>query len=153
MPTTPLGITYPDSTGHTRTWEHWQQLAEDVDGLQTPLSEDPAFAAATGCRLDHYTAARFGYMRTLMIQLTRTGSTLTASSDGNITDETIGVVGNADYRAPTGRHISAMGRCAIAYTDVLMYDTGTTNIGGLNGSGSSIRTDDFLRYSMTWVDL
>lgn len=33
MPTTPLGIRYPDSNGHTRTWEHWQALAGDVDAL------------------------------------------------------------------------------------------------------------------------
>ncbi|WP_435589814.1 hypothetical protein [Micromonospora aurantiaca (nom. illeg.)] len=33
MPTTPLGIRYPASTAHTRTWEHWQGLAEDVDAI------------------------------------------------------------------------------------------------------------------------
>ncbi|MEV7263965.1 hypothetical protein AB0N38_10480 [Micromonospora aurantiaca] len=33
MPDTPLGITYPGSTGHTRLWEHFQTLAEDVDAL------------------------------------------------------------------------------------------------------------------------
>lgn len=31
MPTTPNGITYPDSSGHTRLWEHLQELANDVD--------------------------------------------------------------------------------------------------------------------------
>jgi hypothetical protein len=35
MPDTPLGITYPASTDHTRLWEHFQALAEDVDGLFT----------------------------------------------------------------------------------------------------------------------
>lgn len=35
MPTTPLGIRYPASTDHTRTWEHWQNLATDVDTLLT----------------------------------------------------------------------------------------------------------------------
>ncbi|MCT2277986.1 hypothetical protein M3G91_10150 [Micromonospora chalcea] len=33
MPDTPLGITYPASTDHTRLWEHFQDLAQDVDGL------------------------------------------------------------------------------------------------------------------------
>ena len=37
MGTTPEGITYPDSTAHTRLWEHFQQLAEDVDDLIGPL--------------------------------------------------------------------------------------------------------------------
>lgn len=31
MPDTPNGLTYPDSAGHTRLWEHIQALAEDVD--------------------------------------------------------------------------------------------------------------------------
>jgi len=35
MPTTPLGITYPQSTDHTRLWEHLQALAESVDTLLT----------------------------------------------------------------------------------------------------------------------
>lgn len=33
MPDTTLGITYPASTDHTRLWEHFQEMAEDVDGL------------------------------------------------------------------------------------------------------------------------
>ena len=33
MPQTTQGLTYPDSSGHTRLWEHLQQLAEDVDDL------------------------------------------------------------------------------------------------------------------------
>lgn len=33
MPDTPLGITYPTSTDHTRMWEHFQTLANDVDAL------------------------------------------------------------------------------------------------------------------------
>jgi hypothetical protein len=31
MPTTELGITYPDSGSHNRLWEHLQTLATDVD--------------------------------------------------------------------------------------------------------------------------
>lgn len=31
MPTTPKGIVYPDSSGHTRLWEHLQALAETAD--------------------------------------------------------------------------------------------------------------------------
>jgi hypothetical protein len=41
MPTTPRGIEYPDSSGHTRLWEHLQTLAEDVDGLVDDLAEPP----------------------------------------------------------------------------------------------------------------
>ncbi|MDW3849649.1 hypothetical protein NMK34_23835 [Micromonospora sp. BRA006-A] len=33
MPDTSLGITYPASTDHTRIWEHFQTLAQDVDDL------------------------------------------------------------------------------------------------------------------------
>lgn len=36
MPQTTQGLTYPDSAGHTRLWEHIQQLAEDVDALVGP---------------------------------------------------------------------------------------------------------------------
>ena len=32
---TAKGITYPESTDHTRTWEHWQTMAEDVNDLIT----------------------------------------------------------------------------------------------------------------------
>ncbi len=31
MPSTPRGITYPDSAAHTRLWEHLQTLAQSVD--------------------------------------------------------------------------------------------------------------------------
>lgn len=38
MPTTPRGLTYPDSAGHTRLWEHLQTLAGDVeDALNRPV--------------------------------------------------------------------------------------------------------------------
>ena len=33
MGTTSLGIVYPDSTAHTRIWEHLETLADDVNGL------------------------------------------------------------------------------------------------------------------------
>lgn len=39
MPNTGLGITYPDSSGHTRLWEHLQTLAQTADAavqLSTP---------------------------------------------------------------------------------------------------------------------
>ena len=32
---TAKGITYPESTDHTRTWEWWQTMAEDVNDLIT----------------------------------------------------------------------------------------------------------------------
>ena len=31
MPSTPRGLTYPDSTGHTRLWEHLQNLATTTE--------------------------------------------------------------------------------------------------------------------------
>jgi hypothetical protein len=31
VPSTSRGYTYPDSTGHTRIWEHIEELADDVD--------------------------------------------------------------------------------------------------------------------------
>lgn len=31
MPTTPRGITYPASAGHTRIWEHLETIAETID--------------------------------------------------------------------------------------------------------------------------
>ncbi|SIQ07439.1 hypothetical protein [Micromonospora avicenniae] len=41
MPTTSNGITYPTSSGHTRIWEHFQTLAEDVDGLIDTILNPP----------------------------------------------------------------------------------------------------------------
>jgi hypothetical protein len=31
VPSTSRGYTYPDSTGHTRIWEHFEELADDID--------------------------------------------------------------------------------------------------------------------------
>jgi hypothetical protein len=31
VPDTSRGYTYPDSTGHTRLWEHFEELADDID--------------------------------------------------------------------------------------------------------------------------
>ncbi|RKN38445.1 hypothetical protein [Micromonospora endolithica] len=42
MPDTSRGITYPSSTGHTRIWEHFQTLADDVDGLFATVESRPA---------------------------------------------------------------------------------------------------------------
>src|SRR5690625_1346916 len=36
MPATAWGIWYPDSTAHTRLWEHFQQLAESVNATVVP---------------------------------------------------------------------------------------------------------------------
>lgn len=66
MPDTPLGITYPAEASHTRLWEHFQTLAEDVDallqarpkivrGVQTVTLSSSSSATAT---VD-YTAAGF----------------------------------------------------------------------------------------------
>lgn len=33
MPNTARGLTYPDSSGHTRLWEHLQELADDVEAM------------------------------------------------------------------------------------------------------------------------
>lgn len=48
MPDTSLGITYPASTSHTRTWEHWQTMADDVNGIfvnRTPLRDSKSLSA------------------------------------------------------------------------------------------------------------
>lgn len=37
MGTTTHGIEYPDSTDHTRIWEHLQTLADDADALAVPI--------------------------------------------------------------------------------------------------------------------
>ena len=37
MPTTPNGLTYPDDSGHTRIWEHIEQLATDTDDSLSQL--------------------------------------------------------------------------------------------------------------------
>lgn len=50
MPDTPLGLTYPPSSGHTRIWEWVQELAGDVDAALTarkPLLNTAGVSAAT----------------------------------------------------------------------------------------------------------
>ena len=55
MPETEHGIVYPESTDHTRLWEHFQNLAESVDALfdsipviQAGISGQSAPAASSG---------------------------------------------------------------------------------------------------------
>lgn len=43
MPSTPLGIPYPNSGGHTELWKHWQDQAT---ALQTLIAADRARLAA-----------------------------------------------------------------------------------------------------------
>lgn len=45
MGNTTLGIEYPDSTDHTRLWEHFQTMAEDVDALIAALQIRPSVRA------------------------------------------------------------------------------------------------------------
>jgi hypothetical protein len=50
MPTTPRGIVYPDSSAHTRLWEHLQETAESanqaLDDLEGQLGQYAAYSAA-----------------------------------------------------------------------------------------------------------
>ncbi|MBQ1039283.1 hypothetical protein [Micromonospora sp. C81] len=48
MPTTPLGFTYPASTGHGRIWEHLQTMAQNIDGTlqgRTPLQGNASLSS------------------------------------------------------------------------------------------------------------
>jgi hypothetical protein len=45
MPQTPLGLTYPDSDGHTRLWEHLQTLADDTNDLVEETIESQQVAS------------------------------------------------------------------------------------------------------------
>lgn len=44
MPTTERGLTYPDSTGHTRLWEHLQTLAQNAEAALDALDAAPLAA-------------------------------------------------------------------------------------------------------------
>jgi hypothetical protein len=47
VPSTSRGYTYPDSTGHTRIWEHIEELADDIDAdLVAALALLPVRVAA-----------------------------------------------------------------------------------------------------------
>lgn len=48
MPTTPLGLTYPLSSEHTRLWEHLQNLAESADDAISLLVKRLGLVIATG---------------------------------------------------------------------------------------------------------
>lgn len=50
MGTTPRGYTYPDSTSHTRLWEHFETLATDLDNDVEALANPPI------CKLVQQTA-------------------------------------------------------------------------------------------------
>lgn len=47
MPQTTRGLVYPDSTGHTRTWEHWQTLAETADAAINTAEQNAEQNTAT----------------------------------------------------------------------------------------------------------
>jgi hypothetical protein len=69
MPDTARGLTYPASTGHTRLWEHYQALAEDVDiRLPEVFLPDAGFPAAVNITTGvgvilRYTVAAKAYAR------------------------------------------------------------------------------------------
>lgn len=82
MPQTPKGITYPDSSGHTRLWEHFQALAEDADALHDkPLGKARQVTAQT---FPHNTTTNITYDTTDFLRhgVTRTASGLVVPKAG-----------------------------------------------------------------------
>ena len=57
---TPKGITYPESTDHTRLWEHFQTLATNVDGLITINSAEAEDTVSRTTTSTTYTDATNG---------------------------------------------------------------------------------------------
>ncbi len=57
---TAKGITYPESTDHTRTWEHWQTMAEDVNDLITIANGEAEDTASRTTTSTAYTDASGG---------------------------------------------------------------------------------------------
>ncbi|MFF9097554.1 hypothetical protein ACF1AX_31085 [Streptomyces sp. NPDC014802] len=57
---TPKGIRFPESTDHTRLWEHFQNLATDVDGLITIGSAEAEDTASRTTTSTTYTDATGG---------------------------------------------------------------------------------------------
>ena len=88
MPQTPEGLTYPDSSGHTRLWEHFQQLAEDVDDLVGPAFavqvNEVTMTASSGWGISDVTSVRYG--RVVQLHLTVTNNT-GGSLSGNFADQ------------------------------------------------------------------
>jgi hypothetical protein len=74
--TTRYQLTYPESTDHTRTWEHWQTLAQDVDLV---LSNDrwTWVSATSGVNLPANTDYGVG-----PVTVTAGSSVVTAATDG-----------------------------------------------------------------------
>lgn len=65
MPTTPLGITYPASTDHTRLWEHLQNLATTADtaiGSDSGIVSLPPTGAWTNSTNNPMTIRKIGKM-------------------------------------------------------------------------------------------
>lgn len=90
MPLTPEGaIPTPDAAGHTRMWEHFQALADRVEELLYPNRTTLALTAGTGWGSAAGSYVRFGHFVFLDLSIARTGAVITASSLGNITDETL----------------------------------------------------------------
>lgn len=57
---TSKGITYPESTDHTRIWEHIQEVAQDVNGLITIASSEAEDTSSRTTTSTTYTDASGG---------------------------------------------------------------------------------------------
>jgi hypothetical protein len=61
VPNTDLGLTYPDNTGSTQLWTHWQNLATTTNALWSPLlvsrATDTTTASLTNTVIGFWTPA------------------------------------------------------------------------------------------------
>lgn len=82
MGTTGLGIEYPDSTDHTRLWEHFQTMADDIDALITTLRTPPSVRAYNNAGV----APANGVLTLVPLQAESTGMKTVAAMHSTVTN-------------------------------------------------------------------
>lgn len=130
MPTPNFGFTYPTSGDHTRTWEYWQSLAEQVDaalqtlvgGAITAIAGVVAGAGWTIVAEGQKIGTKLAYVQ---ISATRTGAVIgPGGATGNISDVTVATL-------PVGWRPSKLVAIAMSGPDQTAPNTGAITPAGV----------------------
>lgn len=124
MPETTLGLEYPDSLAHTRTWEHWQTLAQTADAAIT--DQINALAAAVG------------------IAEIRTGAYTLASLATGTSQNTVVTYSTPMSAAP--HWIGVTPHNSRLTTAVTAYNATTATVGISNWSGGAMSVSGSIRW-------
>jgi len=128
MGTTDNNIFFPDPAS-TPSRSQLQQMAESVDAAIAPQPYSAAevgVSAGTNWSIANFTAIRIGVLRVIQMQLSYSGSTITANSAGDIPNQNVLTGIPSDWMP--------------SFSTSFAYDAGATGGFGTIGSVFSLRT-------------